>query len=189
MRDGERYHPCFQRLRRGFTLVESIAVITVLAVIGSLLSTLLLVSSTAYHDVSIGGQLHMEAGAALDRIVREFRQIGAVDNGQGGLMPDISAATTHDVHWSSDSSLSTNAGGQLILRLGGVDSVLATDVTSLDLDYLDEAAASLLTGHQVSSENLMSIRRISISITLTRSGVSDTLHTRLFLRSVMEGTQ
>ncbi|MBL1216077.1 MAG: prepilin-type N-terminal cleavage/methylation domain-containing protein [Planctomycetes bacterium] len=172
----------------GFTLVETIAVITVLAVIGSMVSMLLLTSSTGYHDASVQGQLHVETSSALDRVVREFRQIEAVDDGQGSLMPDITSAAENAIAWSTDSSLSVNGDQQLILRLGGTDSVLATDVTALALDYLDGTASSLLSGGQVPNGSLPDIRRLSISLTVTRSGLSDTLHTRLFLRSVMEGT-
>ena len=62
-------------VRRGFTLIEAIATIVVLAIIGSIASLIILTAVDGYTDAATGAQLHIEASTAMDRIVRELRKV------------------------------------------------------------------------------------------------------------------
>src|SRR5262249_38647629 len=61
-------------MRRGFTLIEAIATIIVLATLGSVASTILLTAMNGYTNAAIGAQMQSEASIALDRITRELRK-------------------------------------------------------------------------------------------------------------------
>ncbi|MHC5023415.1 MAG: PilW family protein, partial [Planctomycetota bacterium] len=76
------------RCRRGFTLIEAVATILVLGVVGTGTSMILLSSVESYLDGAAAAQLHSEASIALDRLMREVRMI-ELDSGASGIAPNI----------------------------------------------------------------------------------------------------
>ena len=62
-------------MRSGFTLMESIATIVILAILGSIASFLVVDAVDGYVSASGSAQLHAEASLAMDRIMRELRKI------------------------------------------------------------------------------------------------------------------
>jgi len=175
-----------QRAGHGFTLIEVTVVITVLAVIGSIVSVLMSRVAVAYHDVTVQAELHVVASSALDRIVRECRNIDSNDDG-GTLHPDIDSAGTETLAWESGRSIALS-GIEVLLNADGTNTdVLVGEVSSFSFDYFDESNNSLLSGTSVPSGQLENIRRISINLTLTRLGRDEVLHTRVCLRSMMSG--
>ena len=68
---------------------------------------------------------------------------------------------------------------------GGAAVVLLSDVTALSVQTYDEdntALAATLTGAQCDP-----IRRVYVEVTMQRSGVSQSLSSKVFLRSTMRG--
>ena len=62
-------------VRSAFTLIESMATVSVLAILGSITSFLVLDAVDGYTDASNSAQLHAELSIALDRAARELRMI------------------------------------------------------------------------------------------------------------------
>lgn len=173
--------------RAGFTLIETIASIVVIAVLGSMTGFIILNQVETYADAATQAQLHVESSVTLDRLVREFRSIDQ-DPTSTTLAPYITAATTTSLDWATTHELSVSGTNLMLSSDGGVTSdILATDVSALALDYFDEDNVSLLSGTSVASADLPDIRRISVSLTTTRSGVNETLRARVFLRAMMAG--
>lgn len=176
--------------RRAFTLIETIATIVVLAVLGSSASMILLTSTDGYIDAASQGQLSAEASVSLDRIVRELRSI-PLDSPAGGLAPDIDTVTVNSITWKDgdgDACSLTLSGTDLMLAVDGqAAAVLQGDVATLSVATFDESNAAL--AGSLSGATCDAIRRIELTMTLQRSGVAETLRTRLFLRCTMVGAE
>ncbi len=180
------------RARRGFTLIESMATISILATLSSIASFLILDAVDAYTDAATSAQLHGEASIALDRAVREMRRID-LDSTAGGVAPDINNVTTTWLDWEDSVGgvyqLLYNAG-EKALKIeisGGGLAVLLGDVTGCTFSTYDEdndPLAATLTGVECDD-----IRRIELSVTVARAGISETVRTRVFIRSTMSGAQ
>lgn len=172
--------PARSRRCNGFTLVEMIATITVLSVIGTVASGIILHAADGYLDASTTAQLHSELSVAMDRAVRELRKIPLASG-----VPAIDAVTATSITWSTDYSLALS-GNDLNLTLdGGAAAVLLSDVTALTIQTYDEDNAALAAS--LAGAACDPIRRIELNLTVERYGVSDSLRTRIFVRSTMSG--
>ncbi len=174
--------------RRGFTLIESMAAVAVLAILASIASHLLVENVGRCLDASSAAQLHAEVSVALDRITRELRRID-LDAGAGGVAPDIESVETDSIAWEDtdgdDYELAENAGTLTLQVNGGATALLLSDVTACTITAFDEDNTQL--GASLSGAGCDPIRRLLVSVTVQRNGVSETLRTRVFIRSTMEG--
>lgn len=169
---------------RAFTLVELLATIVVLGVIATATSSILLAATDGYLSATVRAEAHTEVSVGLDRIVRELRSI-PFDGDAGGVAPDIDTVTTSSIAWDDDSSLALDGTDLEITIDGGSAAVLVADVSAFTVTCYDESNAAL--GSSLAGAACDAIRRVEISITCTRRGISETLHTRVFLRSTMSG--
>jgi prepilin-type N-terminal cleavage/methylation domain-containing protein len=175
--------PTARPIRRAFTLVELIATMTILAALGSVVSIVIATSVDGYTRAATTAQLNSEISIALDRIDQLLRFIP--QSGSGG--PDISSLTATSITWSGDWSLTLSGTQLLLTEDGGTPSVLLQDVSSLSVTARDQSNAALAAS--LSGSACDSIHRVRISITLTRSGVSETLRSRIFIRSLAAGME
>lgn len=174
------------RTRRAFTLVEAIAAITVLAVIAGGAATMLAGSADRYAAATVGEQLSSEASAALDRIARELQAIPADPAVSGPSVPQIASVTTNTIAWGAGSSLYLTKGGILTLVVeGGAPRTLLANVGAFDIRAFDQS--NLALGPVVTGVAVRDVRRLLITITVTRQNVSETLRTKIFIRSTMSG--
>lgn len=173
-----------RRARRGFTIVEAIAVISVLAALGSIASTLIYTSVSGYRNISTQAQLVEEGSTALERLQTELRKI-PLDSTASGTAPLISSVTATSMAWNSNYSLSLSGTQLSLTENGGTSSALLNNVSSLTIQCYDESNTALAASLSGSACN--SIRRIAITITLTRDSITTTLRTKVFLRSTMSG--
>ena len=169
--------------RRGFTLVEMIAVIAILGTLAAAGSGLIFTASNAYADASIVAELHDEASASLDQCVRILRDIPE-DAAASGPAPDIDVIVPYGLRWDANTIL-YRSGTNLWYREGlGTWRIVQTDVTAFVVRSYDNDAA-LLAGTLVGAA-CDPIRRIEIELTVTRLGVSETVRTRVYLRCTMD---
>ena len=171
------------RGRRGFTLVELIAAIVVIGAIGSAASSMLVSSIDGYFQAATQAQLHTELSITIDRIDREFRRIEREVSAT--IAPNITAATSTSLTWNGNNTLS-RSGSQLMLSEGGATPrVLLDDVIAFGIQTYDQSNAALpLTLNDGQAD---AVRRIRVSITIQRNGVSETLSAKMFVRCTMEG--
>lgn len=178
-----------RRTRRAFTFVELMAVIVILGTLGATSSILLASAIDSYVEAATRAQMHAELSVAVDRVAREFRRI-ALAPSVPGIAPDVSNCTASGMMWNdldSDAYELLLSGSNLLLSSdGGASAHLLTDVTAMTLTYADEDDANL-PPPMVASPATDPIRRIGISITVTRKGISETLSTKVYIRSCMSG--
>lgn len=172
------------RSRRGFTLVEAIAAITIIATLGSISSTLIFTAVTSYRDATTRAAIHCEISAAYDRLFRELCGVSR-DTSATVVAPRISSLTVTSVSWNSNCTL-TLTGNQLTLAMnGGSARVILNHVTSFSITAYNESNTALAAS--LSGTATQAIRRIQIQVTVSRNGVSETLRSKLFLRCTMQG--
>ncbi len=173
-------------VRRGFTLVEVIAVIVLLSVLGGVTSSLILNSTAAFTDSSIRMQLHGEASVTLDRLVREWREIDA-DPVTGPPTPHITEASIAAMSWSADSRVRLEGTDLLLAADGAAEHLLCNCVSEFTIAYFDESNRPLLVGGSVPAADRPKIRRLALRLSVTRQGLTESLETRVFLRCAMMG--
>ena len=174
--------------RRAFTLVEVISTLTVMAIIGGIASRIAFQSFAAMNDASIRFGLHDQLAAAMERIAIELRTI-SVQPGSNPVAPDINGATTNSLSFNAGSSPRTLAQDGSVLRLtgqAGVDTPLATSISSFVVQCYNGANAPLPSAP--SPGQLAAVRRIQITLVASSGGVSETLRTKVFIRSMAAGS-
>src|SRR6185503_19610032 len=93
-----------QSTRRGFTLIEAIATITVFAVLGSVSSLIIGRSVDSFSGASKSAQLYGEVNTALDFLDRKLRTVAAKSG--SAVAPDITSVTSNSMTWNTDYSVS-----------------------------------------------------------------------------------
>lgn len=175
-----------RRARRAFTLIEAIATITVLAALGSMASMIIMASVNSYTQAATAAQLHTELSNAMDVIDRELRSIELNDTADA-VAPTISAVTPTSIAWNGNSSLSLSSGRVNIARNGGASRELQADVTAFSVRAYNQSNAAMAT--TLSGGACEPIRRLAVSITVARNGVTQTLRTKVFLRCTLAGAE
>ena len=178
-------------MRSGFTLIESIATIVIIAILGSIASFLVVDAVDGYVSASGSAQLHAEASLAMDRIMRELRKIELDPDHvpPPDVAPHIIAVTANSITWDETPppptgvhslSWSTTAGDPVMLQVDGAAAIiLIDDVTGFTVSTFDSANAG--------SPALIDIRRIAVVLTVQRSGITESVQTKVFIRSTMSG--
>ncbi len=171
------------RHRRAFTLIELITTIVVLGAVGSVASVMMVTAVGGYIEAATRAQLHSELSIAIDRIDRELRKVGL--EGGGSVSPDVQYVTASTIGWNTTSALYVSGDDLMFQENGGTARVLLSDVTSFSVQAYDESNAAMAA--TLNDAQCDQVRRVAISITLQRAGVSESLRTRVFLRCTMEG--
>jgi type II secretory pathway pseudopilin PulG len=170
--------------RKAFTLVETIATMTVLAALGTVLSFMIGGAAASYADAATRSELSVALSVALDHIDRELRNI-ELDTGASVPAPDIDLVEPARIEWSGDWSLSLSGSNLEIVRGGAPSAVLMSDVTSLTIQAFDESNTALASS--LSGSACDPIRRLSIEVTVQRAGIAETLRSKVFIRSLTTG--
>jgi len=169
---------------RAFTLVETISVMALLAVIGSISSALIYTGVSSYRDASTLGQIHEEEATAMARLAVELRKI-PLSSAAGVMAPQIPSVTPTSIAWGANYSLSLSGSQLLLVEAGGAACVLLDNVTAFSVQCYDESNTPLAA--TLSGSDCYPIRRIRVSFTVSRQGITDTLHAKFFIRSTMQG--
>ncbi len=176
------------RLRRGFTLIESMAAVAVLGVLASIASYLILDDVGQCLDSTTAAQLHAELSVAMDRATREVRKID-LDAGAAGVAPDVVTVLPTMIEWEDqdgDQYWLLMSGGELRLKVdGGVSARLMSNVTACTVSTYDEDNTQL--AWILGGASCDAIRRVQVDVTAVRNGITENLRTKMYIRSTMEG--
>lgn len=173
--------------RRAFTLVEAVSTIVILGVLSVVSTRLIGEGARQYAQGASRAELSDEMGTAMERIVTELRQMQAM-GGSDPVCPDFNSIASGAISWNDDNGERdlTFSAGQLTSTDNGTTTVLLSGVTSCVFRAYDEnnvaLAASLPT-----PDDCADVRRLEITLTVSREGVSETIRTRVFFRCCMAG--
>jgi prepilin-type N-terminal cleavage/methylation domain-containing protein len=172
--------------RRGFTLIETIAAMVVVAVIGSLASGILYTAIGSYRDATTRAQIHNNCSAAFDRLTKLLWSIPR-DTSASVVAPLISNVTATSITWDTDWTLSLSGTQLMLTENGGTARAVLDNVTAFTVSCFDQSNAALAAS--LSGSATQAIRRIQIQVTVTRQGISESLRTRAYIRSLMTGAK
>jgi hypothetical protein len=172
------------RARRAFTLVETICAIVVVATVGSVSSGIIYSAIQSYRDASTKAQLSDDCSAAMDRLTKALWSIPR-DTSAAVVAPLISNVTASSISWNTNWTLTLSGTQLLLTEAGGTPTSILDNVASFNVACYDQNNTAL--GANLSGAATQSIRRIQIQISVTRQGQTETLRTRVFIRSLMSG--
>lgn len=176
------------RSRRGFTLVEAIATIMIIAAISVVASRVISTSTELYTQTAVRAELHTQLSAAMDRITTELRQC-RVRPSSNPAAPDVTGVTASSITWIGPDGVTdsvSRSGSTLLWQTpSGGTTTLATGVTAFTVQCYDQSNAAL--AQTLSGSAVDAIRRVEITITGSLSGVTETVRTRVFLRAMVAG--
>ncbi|TSA10254.1 MAG: prepilin-type N-terminal cleavage/methylation domain-containing protein [Deltaproteobacteria bacterium] len=161
----------------GFTLVELIMVIVVIAFLGVTLSMVFKKSADIYSFILGRKEGLQDARQALLQVARDIRQIKDINN--------ILAASESSfqfkipVYQNPDQTITYNFVNNTITRNG---SLLADGVASFQFSYYDT------DGNQLTEPiSLLDIWEIQASVSVSKGSETVTLQTRVFPRNLKHG--
>ncbi len=167
------------------------ASIAVIGLLGSTGAYLILDAMDDYMEATTTAQLHAELSVGLDRIVREVRRI-ELDPELAGAVPHIIDYTATSLDWEEGPTGSmvtysvSLVATDLLLEADGFTGPILTDATSLIIRAYDENNLYLCPPLTLAA--CAPIRRIEFTLGVTRSGVSDALRSKVYLRAAMAGS-
>ncbi|MGQ0627522.1 MAG: PulJ/GspJ family protein [Phycisphaerales bacterium] len=173
-----------RRWRRGFTLVEAVATMVVLGALGSVVSSVIFRTVQDYTVTATSAQVQLDLSSTMDRLDRSLREI---DVRSGSNAPNITSITPTSIAYTAGGATGGFAlsGSSLVFTDATGSTILLDDVIAFSIIAYDESNNAM--GASLSGAACDPVRRILILLTVTRAGAADTLRTRLFLRSTMEG--
>lgn len=172
--------------RRAFSLIETIAAMVVVSVVGTLTSGIIYTSVNSYRDASTRAQLHNDCSACFDRLTKLLWSIPR-DSSASVVAPLISNVSSTSIAWNSNWTLALSGTQLMLTENGGTARPILENVTSFSITCYDESNNSL--ANPISGTATQSIRRIQLQVTVTRQGLSETLRARAYIRSLMTGAK
>ncbi len=164
---------------RGFTLIEAIASIVVLAIVSSTSSSVIWAAVQSYQHGAETARLQSEASIAMERMTRELRAVPL----NATSAPDISSITSSSITWDNSTRVLSLTGTDLVLTVSSVDSVLLSDVISFSVQAYN--AANTAMAPTLNGSACDPIRRVSLQIDVARGEASSSVRTKVFLRCMM----
>jgi prepilin-type N-terminal cleavage/methylation domain-containing protein len=170
--------------RRAFTLVEMLASITIMAIVAGVGTGLIWQGVASCRTAANMPQAHAELSAAMERLTRELRSIGP-RAGAAVALPDIDAVAADAIEWDAGDAVSVEGTDLVLVEDGGAPRVLLRNVVSFAVSVYAEDGAEIDT--PIAGAACDHVRRVSLTIRVSRDGSTDTLRSQVFIRSLMAG--
>ncbi|MCX5691265.1 MAG: prepilin-type N-terminal cleavage/methylation domain-containing protein [Planctomycetota bacterium] len=181
-------HRASHRRGRGFTLVEMIATISILGALSAAASGIIL-SAWNLHTAAVTriNTANILSGA-MERITGELRNIEILA-ASSPATPSISAMTATSITFTVNGSSRVISLSGTDLRLSGAaasNAVLASNISAFTIQGYDKS--NVAVSATPSAAVIATIRRIQITITGTSGTVTETIRTKVFIRSMASGS-
>jgi len=151
-------------MRKGFTLIELIIVITIIGIIAGVVGFILFGAVDAWTFKFNRADLLADGRLAVNRMVREIREIKDDDS--------VTTASSSEFRFTNAGNvdITYNLSSTVLNRTAdSVTNVLAEDVSSLTFTYYDSCASGATSITPTVGANT-NIRRVLIGLTLTKNG-------------------
>lgn len=169
------------RRRRGFTLVEAISSIVVISIVGLVGSRLVLEVSKVMEGTARRAELSNSLNLLMERVMSDLSSIDAV-SGAAIITAPGSSDITYEVNGKERILWLTNS--TVIFSDSSRDYLLADNISNFTLSYYDKNNA-VLTGLAALDPR---VRSIQLTVTATKASYSETLRSRVFIRSLSSGS-
>lgn len=172
-----------------FTLIELVVSISLSSVICGLAASLLWNASRQQSEISARSELTDGASAALEVMVRYLREIPQ-NECPGGATPclnghaQVTTATATQIRYGNNGFRQNGSNLEMTSNNAVNWYTLAGDVSSLQLTYYNRLGQDL-AGLSNPCNDAQNMRRVVLTLTLSRSNQTATVRTGLFLRNFM----
>ncbi len=168
----------FVKGKEGFTLIEIVLVLVIIAVLAGILIEPFRLGVKSYIGIETRADLTSQAREATNRIVREMRNIQKKAND----MPNITSADATSITFVDNRgvTISFSLAGSTVLR---DTNILADKVSSLDLRYF-KGDNTALTTFPLSAADLDAVRRILVIMTMQENTETVAMTGQAFLREL-----
>ena len=181
-------HRARHRRGGGFTLVEMIATISILGALSAAASGIIL-SAWNLHNAAVTriNTANVLSGA-MERITGELRNIEILA-ASSPATPSISAMTATSITFTvngSSRAISHSVTNLLLSGAAASNAVLASNISSFTIQGFN--ASNVAVSASPTPAEIATIRRIQITITGTSGTVTETIRTKVFIRSMASGS-
>ncbi|CAN5838828.1 hypothetical protein BH11PLA1_BH11PLA1_18860 [soil metagenome] len=170
--------------RGGFTLIEMLCTICILATIAMVTSGLIFQASAAFVAAGTGAQLSGELSGAMERVAREVRMIPA-KSGTSGVVADLNGIGSISILYGLGAV--AMKGDALTITEGAGTQCTILENASIAFEALDNQGAVI--AEPVTGPKLEQVQRVRITLSATRGSETQTLRTVVFIRSLMAGAK
>ncbi len=164
--------------KEGFTLIEIVLVLVIIAVLAGILIEPFRLGVKSYIGIETRADLTSQAREATTRMIRELRNIPK----EAGPVPEISAATATSISFTDvlDNGVTFSLSGSTVQRNS---NVLADQVSSLQFRYFDKDNNEL-TSFPLIGADRDKVRRILVILTMQEGTETVTMTGQAFLRDL-----
>ena len=162
----------------GFTLVEMVAALTVLALLAAIVGPLLSNGARAYNDSAATLHTLSDLRIASERLVRELREIRRDGSGNYDISLPLSSTTLQFFKTDSEQVTISTAAPMVTLSYAGIAGtpILSDKVSALNFSYF-QADGSL------PANDNSDVAFIDFELILTHAGNNDAHRARVALRN------
>ena len=174
---------CIMHREKGFTLIELVITMVLIGIIAYIVAIALSTGIKAYFTTDFRKEALDQSRIAMERMTREIRNVRSsadVDVGSNAsqfCFTDING-TRISFRYDGASNILRGEGGAGCP--GAVENTLATNITSLLFEYVDNTGAVSGGGGFVTGTT----RRIRITLTATKNNESVTLQSEVWPRNL-----
>lgn len=150
-------------MRKGFTLIELVIVITIIGIISGVVGYILLGTVQGWTFKASRNDLLWDGRLAMNRMVREIREI---KDSTSVTTADSSQFKFIDMH---DTDITYSINSTILNRTeGGTSNKIAENVSAIVFTYYSSSGSTITT--PLVAPLSTDIRRIKIDLTLTKGG-------------------
>lgn len=180
--------PHAPRRRLGFTLIEVITAIVIMSIIAGIASRILFQAFGALNDASNRATLSAQLAAAMERVTNELHSV-AIVAASSPPTPDITACTATSISFNTPTAARTLSLSGTNLLLSGsakANSIIASNISSFTIQTYDSSNTAISS--TPSAAQIATIRRVQVTLVATNGGLTETLRTTVFVRSMALGS-
>ncbi len=163
---------------RGYTLFEMVAVIVLSGIIAGIVAPPFVEAAKGHNRLTVRNMLLNEGKIALERMVRELRDM-ETDDGDSSV-PDLARAETARIEFNDTGFRFSESSLERLSELDASWRDLSANVSELTFTYYD-GTGNILGGLPLNAESREEVRRIGISIALSKAGETVVLGSGVFL--------
>jgi len=167
-----------KRPENGFTLVEMVAALTVLALLAAIVAPLLTNGARAYNDSAAAVHTLSKLRVASERLVREIREIRRDSSGNYDISLPLSSTTLQFFKTDSQQVTISTAAPLITLAYTGIGGapVLSDEVSALSFGYFQADGILPANGNS-------DVAFINFELVLTHAGNNYVQRARVALRN------
>lgn len=165
-------------------MIELVCTMVIIGVLGSIVSAVIMRAGTTFTGAAVGAQTSADASATMDVIYRQLRAINA-KAASSPAAPNITGVTATSISFNSGAAIALSGTTLQFTESGGSAQTLATNVSTFLVEPMNASDAVLAV--PLAGAACDAVQRFRVTLAITRGGSTETLRTKVFIRSLFAG--